>query len=92
MSLFEIILENIKAHFELCLSFCPDLKCCRKLGPILKLSLYYMLTFNDDYSRFLWIYFFKGRSEVFEKFIEFKEKVVSNLWHPSRCLRIDNRG
>lgn len=92
MFLVEIILENIKAHFELCRLFCPDLKCCRKLGPILKLSLYYMLTFNDDYSRFLWIYFFKGRSEVFEKFIEFKEKVDSNLWHPSRCLRIDNRG
>ncbi|KAL8094980.1 hypothetical protein AgCh_036473 [Apium graveolens] len=33
----------------------------------------YMLLFVDDYTRFTWVYFVKQKSEVFQKFLEFKE-------------------
>ena len=32
----------------------------------------YCITFIDDYSRKTWIYFLKAKSEVFERFREFK--------------------
>ena len=28
----------------------------------------YILTFNDDFSHFMWIYFLNNKSQVFEKF------------------------
>ena len=38
----------------------------------------YYRTFVDDYSRKTWIYFLKGKDEVFNKFKEFKA-LVENL-------------
>ena len=38
----------------------------------------YYVSFIDDYSRKTWIYFLKGKDEVFEKFKEFKA-LVENL-------------
>ena len=50
-------------------------------GPMIATSLsgyvYYVL-FIDDYSRKTWIYFLKGKNEVFSKFKEFKA-LVENL-------------
>ena len=47
----------------------------------------YYITFIDDYSGKTWIYFLKEKSEVFEKFKEFKalienlsEKKIKTLW------------
>ena len=36
------------------------------------ISYSYCVTFIDDYSRMTWIYFLKVKSEVFERFREFK--------------------
>jgi histone deacetylase 1/2 len=35
----------------------------------------YYVSFIDDYSKFVWIYFLKFKSEVFEKFHEFQNMV-----------------
>jgi hypothetical protein len=35
----------------------------------------YFLTFIDDFSRKVWVYFLKYKSDVFVVFKEFKEKV-----------------
>ena len=50
-------------------------------GPMSSTSLSgfeYYITFIDDYSRKTWIYFLKAKSEVFEKFKEFKA-LIENL-------------
>ena len=50
------------------------------LMPSTYLSGYeYNVTFIDDYSRKTWIYFFKAKSEVFEKFKEFKA-LIKNIF------------
>ena len=44
-------------------------------GPMPTTSLngyVYYITFVDDYSRKTWIYFLKGKDEVFSKFKEYK--------------------
>lgn len=51
-----------------------------------------MVTFIDDFSRYVWVYFLKEKSEVFSKFKEFKEKVEREVDHKLRCLRKDNGG
>ncbi|GAA0176327.1 hypothetical protein LIER_29336 [Lithospermum erythrorhizon] len=52
----------------------------------------YMITFIDDYSRFVWAYFLKEKSEAFEKFKELKEMVERELGKKIICLRTDNGG
>jgi hypothetical protein len=50
-------------------------------GPMKTTSLsgyVYYVSFIDDYSRKTWIYFLKGKNEVFNKFKEFKA-LVENL-------------
>lgn len=44
-------------------------------GPVKQSSLTgkrYMITFIDDFSRFVWVYFMKEKSEALSKFKEFK--------------------
>jgi hypothetical protein len=36
---------------------------------------HYFLTFIDDYSRKMWVYFLQEKSEVFSHFLEFKALV-----------------
>jgi hypothetical protein len=46
-------------------------------GPVKQISLggmRYMVTFIDDFSRYVWVYFMEEKSETFLKFKEFKEK------------------
>ena len=50
----------------------------------------YYVTFIDDYSRKTWIYFLKAKSEVFERFQEFKTLVENQTWKNIRVLRTDN--
>jgi transposase InsO family protein len=50
----------------------------------------YMVTFIDEFSRYVWVYFMKEKSEVFTKFKEFKEKIESELNMKIKCLRTDN--
>ena len=63
-------------------------------GPMSTTSLsgyVYYVSFLDDYSRKTWIYFLKGKDEVFE-FKEFKARVESLSEKKIKTLRFDNGG
>jgi transposase InsO family protein len=51
-----------------------------------------MITFIDDFSRYVWVDFMKEKSEAFMKFKEFKEKAEKEIGCSIRCLRTDNGG
>ena len=62
-------------------------------GPMSSTSLSgfeYYITFIDDYSRKTWIYFLKAKSEVFEKFKEFKALIENLSDKRIKTLRSDN--
>ena len=64
-------------------------------GPVKQASLSgmkYMVTFIDDFSRYVWVYFMKEKSETFSKFKEFKEMAEAEVDKRIRCLRTDNGG
>ena len=50
----------------------------------------YFISFNDDYSRKVWVYFLKKKSEVFAKFKIWKAKVENQTGRKIKCLRTDN--
>ena len=52
----------------------------------------YYVSFLDDYSRKVWIYFLKGKDEVFSKFKEFKALVENHTEKKIKTLRLDNGG
>lgn len=52
----------------------------------------YMVTFIDGYSRYVWVYFMKEKSEALQRFKEFKSKAESDLQKKVKCLRTDNGG
>lgn len=52
----------------------------------------YIVTFIDDFSRYVWVYFMKHKSETFSKFKEFKKVAEAEVGKVVRCLRIDNGG
>jgi len=52
----------------------------------------YFLTFIDDFSRKVWAYMLKAKSECFEKFKEFKALVERQSEHNIKVLRSDNGG
>jgi hypothetical protein len=51
-----------------------------------------MITFIDDFSRYVWVYFMKEKSKTLEKFKEFCTKTESLVGHRIQCLRTDNGG
>jgi transposase InsO family protein len=59
--------------------------------PSLGGSLYYV-SFIDDFSRKTWIYFLRKKSEVFERFKEFKALVENQTEKRIKVLRTDNGG
>ncbi|KAJ0431334.1 putative RNA-directed DNA polymerase [Helianthus annuus] len=64
-------------------------------GPVKQFSIKgkrYMVTFIDDYSRFVWIYFMKEKAEVFAKFKEFELDAKLVTGRKVGCLRSDNGG
>ena len=64
-------------------------------GPVKQPSIggmRYMVTFIDDFSRYVWVFFMKEKSETFEKFKEFKEIVEGEVGKKIQCLRTDNGG
>ncbi|KAI3500109.1 hypothetical protein L1887_35925 [Cichorium endivia] len=64
-------------------------------GPVKQTSvsgMRYMLTFIDDYSRYVWVFFMKKKSDTFSKFKEFKTTVEGEVGMKIRCLRSDNGG
>lgn len=52
----------------------------------------FMITFIDDYSRFVWLYFMHQKSEAFEKFKDFKLEVERLTGREIKVLRSDNGG
>ena len=52
----------------------------------------YYVSFIDDLSRNIWIYFLRKKSEVFAKFKEFKALVENQSEKKIKVLRIDNGG
>jgi len=52
----------------------------------------YFTTFIDDFSRKTWIYYLKGKDEVFFKFKEFKALVENTTNKKIKVVRYDNGG
>ena len=50
----------------------------------------YFLTFIDDFSICTWVYFLKLKSEVFDKFLDYKDLVEKQSQHQIQRLRTDN--
>jgi hypothetical protein len=53
---------------------------------------FYFLTFIDDFSRKIWIYFLRHKSETFEKFKEFKAEAEKQSGKYIKALRLDGGG
>ena len=52
----------------------------------------YFLTFIDNFSRKIWVYFIKYKSETFSKFKEFKAEVEKQSGKFIKVLRFDKGG
>jgi transposase InsO family protein len=52
----------------------------------------YFITFIDDYSRKIFVYFLVKKSQAFDKFCEFKSAVENTTGKKISCLRTDNGG
>ena len=52
----------------------------------------YFVTFIDDKTRFVWVYVLKHKSQVFEKFLEWKAMVERSTGRKLKTLRTDNGG
>ena len=52
----------------------------------------YVVSFIDDYSRRLWVYPIKKKSDVFQIFKDFKARVELESGKRIKCLRTDNGG
>ena len=52
----------------------------------------YYVTFIDDYSQKVWVYFMKAKSEVFDHFKKFKNQVEKETGMYIKCLRSDGGG
>ena len=52
----------------------------------------YFVTFIDDHSRKIWIYFLKTKDEVFDRFREFKALVEKLIGKKIKVLRSDTGG
>lgn len=49
-----------------------------------------MLKFVDDYSKMFFLYFLKEKSQVLEKFIEFKNLMENQTGEKIKMIRSDN--
>ena len=52
----------------------------------------YFITFTDDYSRFVYVYLMKRKSEAFEKFKEFRAEVENQLGKCIKAIWSDHGG
>ena len=52
----------------------------------------YFLSFIDDKTRYVWVYFFKSKNQVFEKFLDWKAMVERSTGRKLKAIRTDNGG
>lgn len=52
----------------------------------------YFLSFIDDKTRYVWVYFLKSKDQVFEKSLEWKAMVEKSTGRKLKAIRTDNRG
>jgi len=50
----------------------------------------YFIIFVDDYSRYIWIFFLKSRSDAVKSFDKFRLAAERYLGYPVSILRVDN--
>ena len=50
----------------------------------------YVLTFTDDYTRYVTVFFVKSQSEVLSKFVEYVTMVENETYLRARAIRTDN--
>ena len=62
------------------------------MNPTSKGGARYILTFIDDFSRKVWVYFLKQKDEVFNKFEIFKALVENESGNKIKWIRTDNGG
>ena len=55
-------------------------------------SLEYFLTFVDDKTRYVWVYFLKYKDEAFQRFVEWKALLKKSSGHQVKVVRTDNGG
>jgi transposase InsO family protein len=63
------------------------------LGPVRTASRgghMYFFIFIDDFSRKVWVYFIRHKSEMFAKFKLWKAKVKNQTWKKVKCPMTDN--
>ncbi|KAL0420217.1 UNVERIFIED_CONTAM: Retrovirus-related Pol polyprotein from transposon RE1 [Sesamum latifolium] len=64
-------------------------------GPVRQASIggmKYMVTFIDDFSRYVWVYFMNNKFKTLTKFKEFKKSAEAEIGRGVRCLLTDNGG
>ncbi|KAE8681852.1 hypothetical protein F3Y22_tig00111303pilonHSYRG00095 [Hibiscus syriacus] len=64
-------------------------------GPVKQQSIRgmrYMVTFIDDFFRYVWVFFMKEKSDTFSKFKEFRDSAEGEVGKKICCLRTDNGG
>lgn len=65
---------------------------CGPISPASNSDTIYILTFIDDYSINVWIYFLSNKSETFVLFTRFKSQVEKKTREALACLRTDRGG
>ena len=65
---------------------------CGPIIPNSNGSKRYIITFIDDYSHKIWVYFLQEKSEAFEAFKSYKALVEKEVGNPIKVLRTDRGG
>lgn len=65
---------------------------CGKMNVTSHSGAEYFLTFIDDKTRYVWVYFLRHKDEVFEKFREWKSMVEKATGKKLKAIRTDNGG
>ena len=65
---------------------------CGKIAPSSLGGANYFLTFNDEATKYTWVYFLKTKDEVFTKFKEWEVFVEKQFDRNLKIIRSDNGG
>nr|CAE03845.1 OSJNBb0089K06.4 [Oryza sativa Japonica Group] len=65
---------------------------CEPMSSTARGGFGYFITFTDDFSRYVYVYLMRHKSESFEKFKEFQNEVQNHLGKTIKYLRSDRGG